>query len=72
MDTFCLERLSSYFKLNCLGETELQNHGSFETVPKRKTQNDAAPKEEVLQALNEGRMRTGKAEHKKDKVRLGS
>lgn len=35
MNTFCLEKLSAYFKLNCLGETESQNHGSFEIVPKR-------------------------------------
>lgn len=63
-NTFGLERLSSYFKLNCLGETELQKHGSFETVSKRKTQNDTALKEEVLQALNEDWMRTDKAEHK--------
>jgi len=40
MNTFCLEKLSAHFKRNCLGETALQNHGSFEIGPKGKTQND--------------------------------
>lgn len=72
LHTFCLEKLSTYFKLNCPGETELQNHGSFEIVPKRKTQNDTVSREEVLQRLNEEWMSTGKTKHRKPKLRLGT
>lgn len=39
MNTFCLEKLSAYFKLNCLGETELQNHGSFKIVLRKNPNN---------------------------------
>lgn len=69
-NTFSSEKFGAYFKLNSLSKTKLQTHGSFELVPKRKTQSDTASKEEKLQMLHEW-ISTGKTVHEKVKMMVG-
>lgn len=63
-------KFSVYFKLNILSRTKLQTHGSFELVPKRKTQSDTASKKEMLHMLHMW-ISTCKTVHKKLKMMLG-
>lgn len=51
-NTFSLEKFGAYFKLNSLSKTKLRTYGSFELVPKRKTQSDTASKEEKGESIS--------------------